>query len=913
MAQSRLNYGLNKLQDIGTLPHSRAAYVKPLLKAKAATHTILSPLSDGEFNIINGWELAPGPGINANGQVLSKQNYNTKTWYNAVVPGTVLTSLVKQGVYPDPYFGLNNLHIPDSLCREDWWYRTSFTIPANYQNEDAFLNFEGINYAAEIWLNGKRIGNIKGAFKHGVFNISGFINKNGINVLAVHIIPPPDPGIPQEESPSAGTGPNGGQLCLDGPTFIATEGWDWIPGIRDRDMGIWQNVTLKFVKAIIISDTHIITRLPLPDTNRAFVNIETNIHNISAQKQNITLKAQFGNIKVQQDVNLGPNENKIVSFNSAYFKALNISHPKLWWPNGYGNPALYQLKLTATTVNGKLADQQTTRFGIRELSYEMTVDMPDKSRKRVEYQPASDIKNKMSLFDNIDRTKARNDVAIAHLNPGADTTALKPCNDTQTAPYLVIKVNGRRIYCKGGNWGMDDAMKNVSRRHLEPYFKLHRDAHFNIIRNWTGENTEQVFYDLCDEYGMLVWNDFWLSTQGYNLDVKDDSLFLNNAEDVIKRFRNHPSIAIWCPRNEGYAPEAIEKKLADLVAQYDGTRYYQPNSRFMNLRTSGPWNYFTKPGDYEKIASGFSTELGSPSVPTAPSMKNMMAKQDLWPISDVWYYHDWHDGQKDYIAAMDSLYGKAINLEDFCKKAQMLNYDSYRAMFEGWESKLWDNTTGLLLWMSHPAWPSTDWQTYSWDYETFGSYFGSMKACEPVHVQMSLNNEQISVINTSFKKIISGKVLLEVYDLNGKLAYSNITNVSVDANSAIKAIKAQFPATLSGIYLVRLKLMNNDNLVSQNDYWKTFGSTENFLAFNNLPKASIRIQKLTANKYKVTNTGKTPAIAVKLNMVNTVSRKIILPAYFSNGYFNLLPGESTFVTLANPYKSKFSIIATSYN
>ena len=461
---------------------------------------------------------------------------------------------------------------------------------------------------------------------------------------------------------------------------------------------------------------------------------------------------------------------------------------------------------------------------------------------------------------------------------------------------------------------MDDAMKNVSRQHLEPYFKLHRDAHFNMIRNWTGENTEQTFYDLCDEYGMLVWNDFWLSTQGYNLDVKDDSLFLNNAEDVIKRFRNHPSIAIWCPRNEGYAPEAIEHKLADMVARYDGTRYYQPNSRFMNLRTSGPWNYFINPGDYEKIASGFSTELGSPSVPTAPSMKKMMAKQDLWPISDVWYYHDWHDGQKNYVAAMDSLYGKAASLDDFCKKAQMLNYDSYRAMFEGWESKLWNNTTGLLLWMSHPAWPSTDWQTYSWDYETFGSYFGSMKACEPVHVQMSLNDGQISVINTSLKNITSGKLLLQVYDLSGKLAYSTMVDTNVDANIAIKLIKAQFPTTLSGVYLVRLKLMDVDNrLLSQNDYWKTFGNTKNFLAFNTLPKAKITIKKLAGNQYSITNNAKTMAIAVKLNMVDTSTQQIILPAYFSNGYFNLLPGESILVRANYSYKSKFLIIATSYN
>jgi len=602
-----------------------------------------------------------------------------------------------------------------------------------------------------------------------------------------------------------------------------------------------------------------------------------------------------------------------VTFYPADFKALNVDHPKLWWPNGYGNPSLYKLSLSAVT-NGNLSDQQTMRFGIRELSYEMTVAMPDNARKRVEYQPASGLKNKTSIFDNVYRVKTQNDVAIARVKADVNTSALKHCDDDKTAPYLVIKVNGKRIYCKGGNWGMDDAMKNVSRQHLEPYFILHKNAHFNMIRNWTGENTEQTFYDLCDEYGMLVWNDFWLSTQGYNLDVKDNSLFLNNAKDVIKRFRNHPSIVIWCPRNEGYAPKEIENRLADIVTEYDGTRYYQPNSRFMNLRTSGPWNYFTNPGDYEKIASGFSTELGSPSVPTATTMRKMMAKKDLWPISDVWYYHDWHDGQKDYVAAMDSLYGKATGLDDFCKKAQMLNYDSYRAMFEGWESKMWNNTTGLLLWMSHPAWPSTDWQTYSWDYETYGSYFGSMKACEPVHVQMSLNDGQITVVNTSGNNISAGKVLLQVFDLNGNLAYSSKIDAGVNANSLVKLSKAQFPAGISGVYLVRIRFIDaNNQLLSQNDYWKALGNTKTFLALNNLPEARLVIQKSSKNQYKITNTGKIPAVAIKLNAIDALTGKIILPAYFSDGYFNLLPGESKLVNVNYSYKSKTLIMATGYN
>jgi hypothetical protein len=908
LAQDGLNYGLQKPQDRKTLPVSRGVYIPPVLKAKKPVKTILKPIADGAYSISSGWELAARPRVHADGASISLTGFSTREWYNAVVPGTVLTSLVKQGVYPDPYFGLNNLHIPDSLCREDWWYRTTFIPPAHQVGKHAFININGINYAAEIWLNGNLLGSMKGAFKKSVYDVSKLLNYTGKNVLAVHILPPPDPGIPHEESPSAGTGPNGGMLCLDGPTFIATEGWDWIPGIRDRDMGIWQDVLLKFTGDVAISDPHVTTHLPLPDTTSAIVTIETDVNNLTGENQHVKLNAGFAGEAISQTVTLAPYERRTVKL-----KQVILHHPKLWWPNGYGNQALYDLNLKAL-LSGHTTDEINTRFGVRELSYEMTVATSSGRQKRVEYQPVTALKNKVGIFDNERKANAGNDVAIATLKNDKDTALLNPCNDTATAPYLVIKVNGKRIYCKGGNWGMDDAMKNTSREHLEPYFKLHKDAHFNMIRNWTGESTEQSFYDLCDEYGMLVWNDFWLSTQYYNLNVKDDSLFLTNAADVIKQYRNHPSIAIWCPRNEGYAPHGIESKLADVVARYDGTRYYQPNSRLMNLRTSGPWNYFANAAVYAQMACGFSTELGSPSVPTSATMRKMMAKEDLWPISDVWYYHDLHNGQKDYIAAMDSLYGKATSLDDFCKKAQLLNYDSYRAMFEGWQGHMWHNTSGVLLWMSHPAWPSTDWQTYSWDYETTGSYFGSMKACEPLHIQMDAADNTVNVINSTDKKLRNFSVLLRVYNLQGKAAYATSSRLNIGTDQTAVALHPSFPGTLSGAYLVRLQLMDeHKQIISENDYWKLFGDSKDFKAFNKTGVEHLIIKKVDRNHYQVSNPSNVIAIAIKLNAVERVSNQIILPAYFSEGYFNLLPGESKIVTADFIAKPNTKIAAQGYN
>ena len=245
-AQSIANRGLTHHQDSSTLPRSKAETVMPVPVSVKAPEAVLTPSGSSEFVLSGGWMLADNDCVLGARQSVFSHEYNLEGWYNATVPGTVLTTLVDMNVYPDPYFGLNNLAIPDTLCRKDWWYRLQFDAPDTSAGRQAWLILNGINYAADIWLNGTRVGDIKGAFMRGQFNVTDILRKND-NVLAVHILPPPNPGIPHEQSPSAGNGMNGGQLCLDGPTFISSEGWDWVPGIRDRNIG---NATLAYLDSI---------------------------------------------------------------------------------------------------------------------------------------------------------------------------------------------------------------------------------------------------------------------------------------------------------------------------------------------------------------------------------------------------------------------------------------------------------------------------------------------------------------------------------------------------------------------------------------------------------------------------------------------------------------------------------------
>lgn len=917
-----LNMGLTAPQSKETLPKSKVPIKMPVRLPKLKATGTMTESAAGVYTLNNGWEMLEAYKFTATGESLFNPGLNTTEWYNATVPGTVLTTLVDQGVYPDPYFGINNLAIPDTLCRIEWLYRLMFDVPSNHQYEKSWIVFNGINYAAEIWLNNKLLGTINGAFEQKKFEVTNFIRADKSNILAVRIKPPPNPGFPHEKSQSAGPGRNGGALDLDGPTFISSLGWDWMPGIRDRNIGIWQDVQLKFSGAVTMGYPQVITDLLLPDTTTATITVKTEVTNHTNETQRVTVSGRMENIKFEQLVDLKAGETRLVIFSPDKFSQLTLNNPKLWWPNGYGNQYLYNLEL-AVTDNGKQSDHKTLRIGIRELTYELTVDAPAKPGWRVEYNPILASSSKETLFDNAGRRQVYPSpptsvpepqrVWIPKLKTNNQTAAFREIADTSLSPFMILNINGKRIYCKGGNWGMDDAMKKrISRENLEPSFRLHRDANFNMIRNWTGECTEEAFYDLADEYGLLVWNDFWLSKDFLDIDVFNTGLFLDNARNVVQRFRNHASIAIWCARNEGFPLKILSEGCAQIVLEEDGTRHYTPSSRHLNLSRSGPWLYYPNPVTYAKDVHGFNTEIGIPSVPTGETMRGMMAEEDLWPISDVWAYHDFHYSgpwnRNAYRNAIDSQYGVAKNVDDFCTKAQLVNYESHRAMFEAWNTRLWNNATGVMLWMSQPAWPSTTWQIFSWDYETLGSYYGTRKACEPVHIQLNLSKRRVEAINTTLVPVLNSKINIRIYDPAANLLFKSSAKIDVKENQLSDA-NLSLPELTVPCYLVILELFNSNGvLVSENRYWMSDAKPKReFLVFNDLPQVKLdgkvikeKIKEGNRTFVQLKNPSKGMAVSIKLNLRDGVTDKRILPVYFADGYFTLLPGETKKIPLEYP-------------
>ena len=687
--------GLLVPQDPWTLPKSLTPPSRPVAAPDVPTPE-LAPFGEHAWTL-GAWRLAEAPRVSATGPQLSTPEFDATSWYSAVVPGTVLTTLIARGVYPDPTYGLNNMAIPESLSRQDYWYRTRFDTPPGSHGERFTLTFNGINYSAEVWLNGTRLGSIKGAFARGVFDVTDLLKPGQHNALAVRVSPPPHPGIAHEESIAAGPGGNGGNLAIDGPTFIATEGWDWIPGIRDRNTGIWQDVQLRATGAIKLRDPHIITRLPLPKTDQADIAVEVTLENDHPTPTPATIEARVEGMTVRKSVTLPPGVSQIT-----LTPELHINKPRLWWPNGYGSPELYTMTLTVTE-NAALSDTRSVRFGIRQLTYELSLFDHQGRLRRVEVDPTAGTARSERLVDVRHEAikQTANGWAESLTEAGETSPAVRDIATKSLAPYLAIRVNGVPIAIRGGSWGTDDLLKRVSRERLEPYFRLHQAANLNIIRNWLGQDTEEVFYELADEYGLLVLNDFWASTQDFQVEPQDPQLFLANAREVLLRYRNHPSIAVWFGRNEGVPQPVINEGLADLIASLDGTRHYTGSSNTVNLQGSGPYNYRPPVQYFTELARGFSVEVGTPSLATLEAIEAMVPAADRWPISDTLAYHDWHYGGNGdvatFMSALEQQLGAPTSLPDFERKAQMLNYVPYRAVFEGFQARLWTQNSGRLL------------------------------------------------------------------------------------------------------------------------------------------------------------------------------------------------------------------------
>jgi len=729
------------------------------------------------------------------------------------------------------------LYVSDSFFCADFWYRNEFTAPDLPAGKRAWLNFDGVNWKAEVFLNGEKLGRIEGGFIRGRFDITGRLLAGAKNALAVRIEKNDTPGSTKQKT-FENPGKNGGALGFDNPTYHASIGWDWIPTVRGRDIGIWGGVYISFTGPVTLEDPFVKSTLPLPETTRADVSIEVTLVNHTPQPVAGILRGRLGDLHFEQRITVGGSGATTVKFDPTNTAVLRLENPKLWWPAGYGEPHLYPIELSFQTRDKKVSDARTFDAGIRQMTY------------------------------------------------------------SEEGGILRIWINGRRFIARGGNWGFGESMLLYRRREYDAAVRYHREMNFTMIRNWVGQVGDEEFFAACDRHGVMVWQEFWLANPYDGPDPKDDDMFLRNALDSVRRFRNHPSIGIYCGRNEGNPPKPLDDAIRKVLADNHPDIHYISNSAFGVVGGGGPYMampvsfYFTG-GAHTKLHS----EMGMPNIPPVDSVRAMMPESAQWPQGLDWGLHDFTltgaQGGESFRNMIEFNYGGADNLDDWVSLAQFLNYEGYRAMFEGQGN----HRMGLLLWMSHPCWPSFVWQTYDYYFEPTAAYFGCKKGCEPLHIQWNPVTESIEVVNISGGNVQGLTAAVEVLDMDGKKEWEKSITLDSQEDSANSCMKMEYPSELTPLHFLRLSLTRGADTISTNFYMR--GPTEgNYRAIRQLPKVKLEASTdVTRQDHRwhlateLHNPSGLPALMVRLKAVREKSGDRILPAIYSDNYIALMPGE----------------------
>jgi hypothetical protein len=854
-------------------------------------------------------------------------------WFPVNVPSTVLTGLVANKVYPDPYIGMNNMLIPDASdtfnqryhleqysylpgqpnpWKKPYWYRTTFAVPAADRGRHFELVFKGINYRAEVWLNGQRIADsakMVGMFEEFDLDVSHAVRAGGENALAVKIYPldvPGEPATPQLKA-LGDFYENGGPTGDIGKnvTMLSSVGWDWIPEVRDRNMGIWQPVYLRTTGQVTIDRPHIVTELPnLPDTGVARLSIDVLLRNHDAQARRGTLQVTItpenftgAAIHFSRNETVAAAEAKTIRLSYADVAELTMHHPRLWWPNGYGHPWLYRIRVqyvsgdangagsaAAGGGGGSVSDDTSFVFGVRTVS---------------------------SVATNVNGWVRRD-----------------------------FYVNGRRVHLVGGAW-VPDMMLNRDRQRYDYELRLCRNANVNLVRIWGGGLGEtDDFYELADRYGLLVWQDFWITgdTNGGFKGSADwpleSSVFVNNVISTIYRIRNHPSLLVWTGGNEGHAREALYNAMRDNVAALDGTRPFipcssgfskapadwkgsWPDDRPAGVYSGGPYSWQDDAQYYRLVDAGkdwvFKDETGLPSQPPYNTLSkiipNLVPDNSLpYPLNDTWGYHDACTGNghyDTYYQAMLSRYGAPTGMRDFSQKMQLLNAGGYRGIFEAAGHKL-NETGGVMLWKLNAAFPSVVWQVYDWYLEPNAGYYFMQRACEAVHIQLNLDDSAVAVVNRTYQRRPGLHYDVEVTGMTGASLYRGHGDVSLDTTDVkeVLPLKAAL-ASAKGISFVLLRLTDAQGaVVSQNVYWMSPG--HDFADLRAMPTSQVKTTVVASEHasgysgWTIQFSNTSSQLAFFLNPQVVSGGEEVLPSYWSDNYFSIPAGKTMTVKVSCP-------------
>ena len=859
-----------------------ACWLKPLSAEEQALLAIPEP---GEKTLIHSdWYARKANEVKMDGNRLSAAPLDKTGWLPARVPGTVLTTLLENHMYPAPEFGLNNNLIPDiHEVGNDfytYWFTRQFTINNLPEGRNVWLNFRGINYKAEIFLNGKRINRNthEGMFLRKTFNITPYLRTDAPNVLAVLVYPPTHAG-----NPNGGQGGDG-QIARNN-TMQYTPGWDWIQPVRDRNTGIWDEVSITTTGPVCLSSPYVVTKVPGvrdPETKtqrEAFVNTSVELENTGSTSLKGLLVCETNGTRLTQPVTLSPFEKKTVSLNP-----LAVKNPRLWWPNGIGEQPLYDMNLSFE-IGNQVSDRERLRYGIREITSDKC---PDNGGRR-------------------------------------------------------FFVNGQKIYVTGGNYINSDWLLRLSPERYRDEVRFHAEMNLRMIRVWGGALVERPeFYNACDEFGILVFQDLWgsgdcngawedptkMDSRGRRWEYPDNhDLFIASVEDQVKMIRNHPSLCFWCGANEWPLAKDIDQCLRkEVFPRLDPERLFVSFStdtlftrNYLGDNGDGPYGIQEPEWFFSFRSHPFNPEAGSVGSPEVESMREMMTEQDLagfprkgFTRNYTWRYHK-DLGYGDHLER----YGEVKDIETYCKYAQVVNYDQYRSFMEGWASHMWDWYTGILIWKTQNPWTSLRGQMYDWSLDVNASLYGTRKGCEPLHAYYNPVTRKAGLLNTTLKDYTDLSIIARIYNLEGKLLWEKETRASSKANTVQELLDIPVPEGIQGAYFLRLAL----NADVPNIYWLTT-EPKDYTSLSQLPKSrpdiKTEIKKEGSNFVGTVRLSADSQISFfnRIKVFDRETGKRILPVHYSDNYITLMPGDQQEISLefpANLPEERIQIVVDSYN
>jgi exo-1,4-beta-D-glucosaminidase len=832
----------------------------------------LTAQTPAERHYLHGqWKLQSSCQVQAKGDQVSAAGFDDSKWHAAEVPGTVFGALVTDKSVPDPDYGLNLKQTPgfsegkipfadrempeSSPYKCSFWWRTEFATPEGMSKSAAWVHFLGINYRANVWLNGRQIGDrseVAGAYRAFEFRVNELLKKSGKNALAVEVFAPEKYDL--------------------GMTWV-----DWNPTPPDKDMGIWREVFLSETGDVTLQRPFVNSKLS-SDYKSAALTASALLTNTTDHPVKATLRVELAGADLSQPVELAAKESKTVQLTPEQFAQLKLASPHLWWPYQMGDPYLYKAKFRVET-GGADSDASTFQFGIREVTSEIT---PQGGR--------------------------------------------------------LFRVNGKRVLIRGAAWA-PDMMYRWSSRRVDADLAYTKDMGLNTVR-LEGKVDRDDFFTRADRLGILLmpgWCccDAWERWSHWTPETK--SIAAASLTDQIARLRNHPSVFVWLYGSDNPPPPEIENMYLGILKDLEwpnpsvssASEQKTKVTGVSGVKMTGPYEYVppvywladSKAGG----AWGYNTETSpGPAIPTKESLEKFIPKEHLWPIDEYWNFHAGLERFANINVIVDSInrrYGPPTSLDDFLRKAQATDYDNQRSMFEAYGRNKYA-ATGVIQWMLNNAWPSLIWHLYDYYMVPAGGYFGTKKATEVMHVQYGYDDNSVDVVNGTYAPLKGLKVTSRIFNIDGKLVDTHEGTLDIDADAPAKAFELPKPANLSTTYFVRLDLHDaSGKLLSDNFYWLStkvdtldwgrrkdtvYTPQKDFAdltALNSLPTVKLEVTSSARQEggngvvaVKIKNPSASVAFQVHLRLTKGKGGDDLVPIFWEDNYFSVLPGEEKSVS-----------------